>query len=100
MNDFPGLGSIQSLFPTTYWVFETRGLADGVIVRFPQGFYLKFYYSDTQSGMYDIVGGWNGEVSPCLRTTVAEKDMKQWCSQIHSVDSFIRVVYETMGTHT
>lgn len=94
MTNFSDPASVADLFPTTCWVFKTTGIGDGIVVRFPEGFYIKIYYSENQNGAYDITGGWNGEVSPCLNTTVDEKDMKRWCSQISSAKSFIKVIHE------
>ncbi|MCM1221205.1 MAG: hypothetical protein NC548_42675 [Lachnospiraceae bacterium] len=90
-----GLESIKKYFPNTCWLFPTRGLQDGVIIRFPEGFYLKVYYSETQSDAFDIVGAWNGEVNPCLNINVSEKDMKQWCSRVTGARAFAEIVHSS-----
>jgi len=89
------LTSVPQYFPKTCWSFPTRGNEEGLVVRFPEGFYLKIYYNEKQNDVFDIVGGWSGEVNPCLNISVPSKEMKQWCSQITSASAFMKVVHSS-----
>jgi hypothetical protein len=78
---------IQQMFSLPCNSFTTRGMQDGIIIRF-KTFYLKIY---DENMSYDIKGYKYNEEQPVFEEIVSENKMREFCSKFKKEDYLMSI---------
>ncbi len=86
---FP-MDELYTLFPLPCESFETKGIGDGIVLKF-KTFYLKIY-DDSESSAYIVQGFQYGKVNPVIIDRVPWTQMRKYAGQFTVEDYLTRMI--------